>query len=106
MRLSARNQLNATVEVVKHGEVMSTVKVVLPDGQQLTAAITREKSSAPARGLDISSNRSSPNVAATTDSTNAACSSWLIVGGYSRRNVASTSTSYSWTTVTTPAASI
>ena len=27
MQLSARNQLNATVETVTHGEVMSTVKV-------------------------------------------------------------------------------
>jgi molybdopterin-binding protein len=42
MRLSARNQLKAVVDQVKHGEVMSTVKVSLPDGQQLTAAITRE----------------------------------------------------------------
>jgi molybdate transport system regulatory protein len=42
MQLSARNQLNATVEEVKHGEVMSTVKVALPDGQHITAAITRE----------------------------------------------------------------
>jgi molybdate transport system regulatory protein len=42
MRLSARNQLRATVEVVTHGEVMSTVKVVLPDGQHLTAAITKD----------------------------------------------------------------
>jgi molybdate transport system regulatory protein len=42
MQLSARNQLNATVEAVSHGEVMSTIKVVLPDGQHVTAAITRE----------------------------------------------------------------
>jgi molybdate transport system regulatory protein len=42
MQLSARNQLNATVESVTHGEVMSTVKVVLPDGQHITAAITKE----------------------------------------------------------------
>ena len=40
MQLSARNQLNATVEAVNHGEVMSTVRVALPDGQHLTAAIT------------------------------------------------------------------
>jgi molybdate transport system regulatory protein len=42
MRLSARNQLNATIDSVQLGEVMATVKVTLPDGQQLTAAITRE----------------------------------------------------------------
>ena len=42
MHLSARNQLNATVETVTHGEVMSTVKVVLPDGQHITAAITKD----------------------------------------------------------------
>ena len=42
MRLSARNQLNATIDSVQLGEVMSTVKVSLPDGQKLTAAITRD----------------------------------------------------------------
>jgi molybdate transport system regulatory protein len=42
MRLSARNQLNATVDTVQHGEVMSTVRVTLPDGQQITAAITKD----------------------------------------------------------------
>jgi molybdate transport system regulatory protein len=42
MRLSARNQLNATVESVDHGEVMSLVKVTLPDGQKMAAAITRD----------------------------------------------------------------
>ncbi len=42
MQLSARNQLNATVEAVTHGEVMSTVKVALPDGQHITAAITKD----------------------------------------------------------------
>lgn len=42
MRLSARNQLNATVDSVDHGEVMSLVKVSLPDGQVITAAITRD----------------------------------------------------------------
>lgn len=41
MQLSARNQLNATVDAVNHGEVMSTVRVVLPDGQHITAAITK-----------------------------------------------------------------
>ena len=42
MQLSARNQLNATVDSVTHGEVMSTVKVSLPDGQHVTAAITKD----------------------------------------------------------------
>ncbi|MBA3605505.1 MAG: TOBE domain-containing protein [Acidimicrobiia bacterium] len=42
MRLSARNQLSASVYEVIHGEVMSTVKVRLPDGQHLTAAITKD----------------------------------------------------------------
>ena len=42
MQLSARNQLNATVDTVTHGEVMSTVKVALPDGQHITAAITKD----------------------------------------------------------------
>ena len=42
MRLSARNQLNATIDSVQLGEVMSTIKVSLPDGQKLTAAITRD----------------------------------------------------------------
>jgi molybdate transport system regulatory protein len=42
VQLSARNQLNATVESVTHGEVMSTVRVTLPDGQKVTAAITKD----------------------------------------------------------------
>ena len=42
MRLSARNQLKARVEAVTLGEVMATVRVALPDGQQITAAITRD----------------------------------------------------------------
>jgi PadR family transcriptional regulator AphA len=42
MRLSARNQLRATITTVQHGEVMSTIKAVLTDGQPLTAAITRD----------------------------------------------------------------
>ena len=42
MRLSTRNQLSATVEEVTEGSVMATVKVVLGDGQAVTAAITRE----------------------------------------------------------------
>ena len=42
MRLSTRNQLAATVQEVTEGNVMATVKVVLVDGQTVTAAITRE----------------------------------------------------------------
>jgi molybdate transport system regulatory protein len=42
MKLSARNQLSGTVAAVNHGEVMSTVKVDLPGGQQITSAITKE----------------------------------------------------------------
>jgi molybdopterin-binding protein len=42
MQLSARNQLKAKVETVTHGEVMSTVRVALPDGQHITAAITKD----------------------------------------------------------------
>jgi molybdate transport system regulatory protein len=42
MRLSTRNQLAATVQEVTEGNVMATVKVVLGDGQAITAAITRE----------------------------------------------------------------
>ena len=42
MQLSARNQLRAKVLSVTDGEVMSTVRVTLPDGQQITAAITKD----------------------------------------------------------------
>jgi len=49
LRLSARNQLRGTITAVRHGEVMSTVKAVLGDGQPLTAAITKEA----ARDLDL-----------------------------------------------------
>jgi molybdopterin-binding protein len=42
MRLSARNQLRGSITAVHHGEVMSTIKAVLGDGQPLTAAITKD----------------------------------------------------------------
>ena len=42
VRLSARNQLRATVHAVRHGAVMSNVEGVLPDGQRLSASITRD----------------------------------------------------------------
>jgi len=49
MRLSARNQLRSTVTAVVHGEIMSTIKAVLGDGQPLTAAITTDA----AQELDV-----------------------------------------------------
>ena len=42
MRLSTRTQLPGTVAAVKHGEIMSSVKVTLNGGDTITAAITRE----------------------------------------------------------------
>lgn len=42
VRLSARNQLRVRIDTVVHGDVMSSVKALLPDGQRLTAAITRD----------------------------------------------------------------
>jgi molybdopterin-binding protein len=42
VRISARNQLRATVSSITHGDVMSTVKATLGDGQSITAAITKE----------------------------------------------------------------
>ena len=42
IRISARNQLHGTITAVQHGEVMSTIKAVLGDGQPLTAAITKD----------------------------------------------------------------
>ncbi len=42
LRLSARNQLRATITQVHHGEVMATVSAALGDGQPVTAAITKD----------------------------------------------------------------
>lgn len=42
VRLSARNQLRVTIDTIAHGDVMTSVKAVLPDGQRLTAAITSD----------------------------------------------------------------
>lgn len=42
MKLSARNQLNGTVEVVDHGAVTTTVKIRLQGGDLLTSSITKE----------------------------------------------------------------
>ena len=44
VRMSARNQLPATVTTVHHGAVMATVEAVLDERQLLTAAITRDAS--------------------------------------------------------------
>lgn len=41
MELSARNQLRARVQHVRLGDVMAEVVLVLGDGQELVAAITR-----------------------------------------------------------------
>ena len=49
MRLSARNQLRARIVSVAHGGVMSTIKTVLPDGQRVTAVITKDS----AQDLDL-----------------------------------------------------
>ena len=42
LRLSARNQLNATVERINRGDVMSAVHTRLPDGQALTSVVTND----------------------------------------------------------------
>jgi molybdopterin-binding protein len=42
IRLSARNQLPATITELAHGAVMSTIKAALADSQILTAVITKE----------------------------------------------------------------
>lgn len=42
LRISARNQIPATVTSVRHGEVMSTIHTQLGDGSRVTAAITRD----------------------------------------------------------------
>ena len=46
LQLSARNQLRAKVISVKHGGVLSTVKLELVPGQTMTATITREATNA------------------------------------------------------------
>lgn len=42
VRLSARNQLHASIDSLARGDVMTSVRAVLPDGQRLTAAITSD----------------------------------------------------------------
>ena len=46
LQLSARNQLRAKVVSVKHGGVLSTVKLELDPGHTMTATITREATNA------------------------------------------------------------
>jgi molybdopterin-binding protein len=42
LRLSARNQLAATISSIAAGEALTTVRATLPDGQHLTAVITQD----------------------------------------------------------------
>lgn len=42
LNLSARNQLRATIASVKHGDVLSTVRIDIDDNQSMTSTITRE----------------------------------------------------------------
>jgi molybdate transport system regulatory protein len=42
MKLSTRNQISGTVEQIKTGEVMASVKVKLSGGDVITAAVTAE----------------------------------------------------------------
>ena len=51
MRLSTRNQLKGTVLEIEVGSVMTIVKVDLGNGQQMTAAITRD--GADGLGLEV-----------------------------------------------------
>jgi molybdate transport system regulatory protein len=44
MKISARNQLNGTVQSVKEGTVMAEVTVRLEGGQEVVSAITLESS--------------------------------------------------------------
>jgi len=42
MNLSARNQLHATVVSVKHGDILSSVRLDIDRDQAMTSTITRE----------------------------------------------------------------
>jgi molybdate transport system regulatory protein len=42
MKLSTRNQIGGTVEQIRTGEVMASVKVRLAGGDVITAAVTAE----------------------------------------------------------------
>ena len=49
MRLSARNQLGGRVSSVANGEVMSSIRTLLRDGQTVTAVVSQES----AEDLDL-----------------------------------------------------
>lgn len=49
MPLSARNQLRARISTITHGDLLSSVKAQLPDGQHVTAVVTRDS----VRDLDL-----------------------------------------------------
>ena len=42
MNLSARNQLHATLVAVKHGDILSSVRLDIDENQSMTSTITRE----------------------------------------------------------------
>jgi len=42
LNLSARNQLHATVAAVKHGDILSSVRLDIDENQSMTSTITRE----------------------------------------------------------------
>jgi molybdopterin-binding protein len=42
LRISARNRLRGTIRKVQRGELLASVTVALPDGQQVTAVITND----------------------------------------------------------------
>jgi molybdate transport system regulatory protein len=42
MKLSTRNQIGGTVEQIRTGQVMASVKVTLAGGDVITAAVTAE----------------------------------------------------------------
>lgn len=46
VNLSARNQLRATVQSVKHGDILSSVRLGVEPGQSMTSTITREAADA------------------------------------------------------------
>lgn len=53
MKLSARNQLEGTVESIDHGAVTTTLKVRLAGGDTVTSSITKE--AAEDLGLEVGS---------------------------------------------------
>lgn len=41
MEISARNQIKGKIKTIKMDTIMAEIAIALPDGQQLTAVITR-----------------------------------------------------------------